>query len=378
MTSLEDSNFFRPTRAVIDLSALRHNVRLALQLAGPRLRVLGVVKANAYGHGAIEVSRVLLEEGVEVLGVATPVEALQLRAADVRCPVLLLGGPFSVPGDLLRVQALTPVVFNLEQCAHLQKTLSAPLGIQLKVDTGMHRLGILPSEIPLFLSKLKEFSNLKLEGILTHLAQADSTFSGPTADQIECFAQTESQVREFFPQVSIFHLANSAALLGGHWGPCQWVRPGILLYGSYPHPRFQERHFLRPVMHFKTRIFSLKEIAVGEAVSYGGDWVAQRPSRIAVLPVGYADGYPRHLSFPQGQVLIRGQRFPVAGRVCMDLTMVDVTDLPQVELGEEVTLWGPGLPAETVAAWAGTISYELFCGVAARVPREYCEERAGA
>ncbi len=376
MNSLEDSNSFRPTRAVIDLSALRHNIRLALQLAGSQLRVLGIVKANAYGHGAVEVSRVLLQEGVEVLGVATPAEALQLRAAGIFCPVLLLGGPFAAPGDLLRVQKLTPVVFNLEQCVQLQKTLSAPLGVHLKVDTGMHRLGILPEEIPYFLNKFKDFPYLKLEGVLTHLAQADVTFSGPTAAQVRCFAQIESQVREVFPQVSVFHLANSAALLGGHLGPCQWVRPGILLYGSYPHPRFEEGHALQPVMHFKTRILSLKEIRAGEAVSYGGDWVARRLSRIAVLPVGYADGYPRHLSFPQGQVLIRGQRVPVAGRVCMDLTMVDVTDLPQVELGDEATLWGPGLPAETVASWAKTIAYELFCGVAARVPREYREERA--
>jgi alanine racemase len=200
--------------------------------------------------------------------------------------------------------------------------------------------------------------------VFTHLATADVSFEGPTERQYQAFEAVEKLVRRLAPGVQVFHLANSAAVLGKKLGPCTWARPGILLYGSNPHPRFAEGKRLKPVMRFTTEIMSLKTVPPGTAVSYGGEWTARR------LPVGYADGYIRHLG-NVGEVLIRGKRFPVAGRVCMDLTMVDVTDLADARLGEEAVLWGPGLPAEDLAAKAGTISYELFCAVSRRVPRIY-------
>jgi alanine racemase len=339
-------------------------------LAGKDIALLGVVKANGYGHGAVPVARTLEAGGIGALGVATPGEGMELRDAGIRVPIFLLAGPFGAPGDLLAKLNLTPVLYNLEQVRALEATLVSDLAVHLKVDTGMTRLGVLPKDLPGFIAALAKTRHLKLTGVLTHLAEADETFEGATAEQFRVFEEVEAQVRRLAPEVRYFHVANSAAILGRKLGPCNWARPGIMLYGSSPHPRFTEGERLKPVMHFETQVISLKQVPAGSRVSYGGEWTAQRPSRIAVLPVGYADGYIRHLS-KVGEVLIGGRRVPVVGRVCMDLTMVDVTDLPDVTLGTAVTLWGPGLRAEEVAAWAGTISYELFCSVSSRVPRVY-------
>jgi alanine racemase len=218
------------------------------------------------------------------------------------------------------------------------------------------------------LQGLKKYSRLKMTGVMTHLAQADETFEGATAEQFKVFSQVKNLVEETFPGTAVFHIANSAAILGERVGPQDWARPGIMLYGANPHPRLVAGRRLRPVMTLETEILSLKQIPQGVAVSYGGDWVAPRPSRIAVLPIGYADGYLRSLS-NRGQVLIEGRTYPVVGRVCMDLTMVDVTEAPSAHLGSKVLLWGAGLPVEAVAQAAGTISYELLCSVSPRVSR---------
>lgn len=366
---------FRPTRAHIDLAALRHNLGLARELNGPDIGLLAVVKANAYGHGAVPVARTLVAAGVEGLGVATPHEALELREAGIPGPIFLFGGPFGAPADFLLEHDLTSVVFNPQQVQALNDSASAKLQVQLKVDTGMTRLGCLPAEVPEMLKLIKDSPNLELTGVMTHLASADESFEGPTAKQFQIFKDMVAHVRSHYPGLEILHAANSAAILGQQLGGCNWTRPGIMLYGSSPNPRLEAGKRLKPVMHFTTEIVSLKEVSAGTAVSYGGAWVAPRTSRIAVLPVGYADGYLRHLS-NVAQVLVQGLRLPVVGRVCMDLSMIDVTDLPTAALGDQVTLWGPGLPAEEVAAWAGTISYELFCAVSDRVPRIYTGEEA--
>lgn len=364
------SNQFRPTRAKIDLSALRDNFLLAKKLAGQEVPLIGVVKANAYGHGAIPVARVLEGAGASALGVACPEEGLELRAAGLKSSILSFGGPFDSDAELLLRFAITPVLYNDEQILRLQDTAKQPLGVYLKVDTGMTRLGLLSRDLPKTLKKLRSASRLQLLGVMTHLAQADLTFEGPTAEQYRIFSKVKEQLREEFPEAKIFHIANSAAILGNQVAPGNWGRPGIMLYGSNPNPRFASGAALKPVMSFETKIVSLKTVPAGTAVSYGGTWLAQRESRIAVLPVGYADGYIRHLS-NCGEVLIRGRRAPVVGRVCMDLTMVDITDIPAAILGDSALLWGPELTAEELAAKAGTISYELFCAVSRRVPREY-------
>lgn len=365
-----NSNHFRPTRAVVYLDALKHNLKLAQDLAGPGISLMGVVKANAYGHGAVPVAQAMESGGIQAMGVATPREGVQLRQGGVRAPLYVFGGPFAAPGDHLVEHDLVPVLYNENQVDHLSGSLTWELEVVLKVDTGMTRLGILPEQLPAMLKKIQNAKRLRLSGVMTHLAQADTTFEGPTAKQYAIFTDVERQVRELAPEVKIFHMANSAALLGKKLGPCNWARPGIMLYGASPHPRFEVGKKLKPVMKFLTQVVSLKEIPAGVSVSYGGTWTAPRPSRIAVLPVGYADGYIRHLS-DVGEVLTLGRRAPVVGRVCMDLTMIDVTEIPEVGLGTEVTLWGPGLPAEELAERAGTISYELFCGISPRVPLIY-------
>ncbi len=369
------SNSFRPTVARIDLAALRHNFSLAQRLAGTAVPMVGVVKANAYGHGAVPVARTLEAAGVAALAVATPEEGIQLREAGLRAKILVFGGPFGADAKTLLHHTLTPVLYNEAQIESLGSSAPGPLPVYLKIDTGMTRLGIFPEQLELFINKLQSSPHLKLEGVMSHLAQADTSFDGATAEQFRKFQKVESECRAHHPAVQVFHIANSAAILGGRVVSGDWARPGIMLYGSNPNPRFEVGKELKPVMHFQTAIVSLKEIPAGTAVSYGGTWIAKRPSRIAVLPVGYADGYLRHLS-NVGEVLLHGKRVPVAGRVCMDLTMIDVTDLPQTRLGDLVTLWGPGLPAEEVADRAGTISYELFCAVSARVRRSY--EGAGS
>ncbi|HEX5033467.1 MAG TPA: alanine racemase, partial [bacterium] len=252
----------------------------------------------------------------------------------------------------------------------LEASSQGELSVHLKIDTGMTRLGVLPAELPKMLEALAAAPKLKLEGVLTHLAQADATSQGPTAEQFARFATAAAELKRSRPEVKIRHVALSAAILEGKGPEYDWARPGLMLYGANPHPRLEAGRRLKPVMSFETEIVSLKTVSAGTAVSYGGTWTAARTSRIAVLPVGYADGYLRHLS-NRGQVLLNGQRAPVAGRVCMDFTMVDVTDIPEAKLGDRVRLWGPELRAEEVAEWAGTISYELFCAVGPRVPRVY-------
>lgn len=364
------SNPFRPTVARIDLPALRHNFALAKELVGPKTSLLGVVKADAYGHGALPVAKLLESEGAVALGVATPEEGISLREGGVRSPILIFGGPFEASGDELRRHHLTPVLYEPDQVRRLEASSQGELSVQIKVDTGMTRLGVLPEELPQMLEAISAAPKLKLQGLMTHLAQADLSYEGLTAEQFRRFHETVEELRRKKPEVKIFHIAQSAAILDGKGAEYDWARPGIMLYGANPHPRLEAGKRLRPVMSFETQIVSLKTVPAGTSVSYGGTWTAQRSSRIAILPVGYADGYIRHLS-NRGRVLLQGKRAPVAGRVCMDLTMIDVTDIPEAKLGDKVRLWGPDLPAEEVAEWAETISYELFCAVGARVPRVY-------
>lgn len=364
------SNPFRPTVARIDLQAIRDNFALAKELVGPKTSLLGVVKADAYGHGALPIAKLLESEGAVALGVATPEEGIELREGGVRSPILIFGGPFDAPAEELQRHRLTPVLYEIDQVRRLAASDIGGLEVQLKVDTGMTRLGVLPAELPPMLEAIAAAPKLKLQGVMTHLAQADLSYEGLTAEQFQRFAQVVEEMKRQRPDVKFYHIAQSAAILDGKGSDYDWARPGIMIYGANPHPRFEAGKRLKPAMSFETQIVSLKEVPAGTSVSYGGTWVAKRNSRIAVLPAGYADGYIRHLS-NKAEVLIHGKRAPVAGRVCMDLTMVDVTDVPEAKLGDTVRLWGPGLPAEEVAESAGTISYELFCAVGARVPRVY-------
>jgi alanine racemase len=374
----------RPTHVEIDLDALRHNFLLARAQAGEGREVLAVVKADAYGHGAVPVARVLQGAGADLFGVAIVEEGVELRRADIRAPILVLGGIY--PGqeeDLLR-HDLTPCLFDLSVARRLQKVAAAAgktLPYHLKLDTGMGRVGFRPEEVPQVLAELAALPALRMEGVISHLALADEPQHPFTDEQVRRFRQALAQIRAagFAPRYT--HLGNSAALFSRQFPECNLVRPGIVLYGGLPAAEFAGRLDLQPVMSFRTSIAQLKTVPPGTGISYGHRFTAATPTLLATVPVGYADGYSRHLSC-KGEVLVRGRRAPVVGTVCMDWTLIDVSAIPGVEVGDEVTLLGSDngnrISAEEWAEKVGSISYEVFCSVGKRVPRRYKDKASPA
>ena len=367
----------RPTVAEIDLGALAFNYRQIQKKIPKGVMILGVVKADAYGHGAIPVSRKLEELGVEYLGVAMSDEGVQLREGGIKTPILLLGGTYREDIDRVFQFRLTPVVFEKESLRFLSKAAERrkkKVKVHLKVDTGMGRLGVPLRLWPAFLDGIKRFPNIEVEGILSHYSMADETDDPFTERQWKAFQEAVAIAESMGIHVRYKHISNSAGLTAFPSWSGNLVRPGIILYGSYPSPAFRKLIKLKPVMTLKTRIGLLKQVPAGEKISYGGTYVTKMESRVATLPVGYADGYNRKLS-NQGQVLVRGRKAPVVGRVCMDYIIADVTGIPGVSPGDEVVLMGrqgrEEITAEEVAERIETISYEVFCLVGKRVPRVY-------
>ena len=361
----------RPNRATIDLEALRHNAGVARHLA-PRSRIMAVVKAEAYGHGALLVAGALAPE-VDALAVACIEEAVHLRHADIAAPILLLEGVFGK--EELEAAAGLGLWVTVTSERHLdwleQARLPAPVRCWLKVDTGMNRLGVAPDKAYPCFQRLSNCANVCSNIVTcTHFASADEPQNPQTRRQLAIFdALTFATERS---------AANSAGLLAWPESHYDWVRPGYMLYGNSPmagdHPNAAA---LKPVMTLSSAVVALRDVGVGETVGYGGAWVARRPSRIATVPIGYGDGYPRH-AVNGTPVLVNGQRAALAGRVSMDMITVDVTDLNPVQPGDDVVLWGRGLPLEEVARCAGTLGYELTTRMPARTPRVAIGERAGA
>ena len=354
----------RPAQARLDLSALHHNVALARELA-PRARLMAVVKANAYGHGAVAMAREL-ETRVDALAVACSEEALELREAGIRCPILLLQGVFEARElPLAARHGLWITIDNDLQLKWLEETaLQQPLGCWLKIDTGMHRLGALPAQAASFYQRL--LASGKVDGLpvlSTHFASADELHNPQTWQQMELFEAVTAGLEG--PRSA----ANSPATLAWPRAHYDWIRPGFMLWGNSPFAEPQlEAERLRPVMTLASAVISVRDIAAGECVGYGGSWQAQRPSRVATVTIGYGDGYPRTAANGT-PVLVNGRRAALAGRVSMDMITVDVTDLPPVTVGDPVTLWGEGLPVGEVARHAGTIGYELLTRMPMRTPR---------
>ncbi|MGM9607708.1 MAG: alanine racemase [Oscillospiraceae bacterium] len=369
------------TWAEISLPNLEHNYRALRGMLPRGCRFLGVVKANAYGHGAVPVAKKLEELGAEYLAVACLDEAVELRRAGITAPILLLGPtPVEFAGELLQYD-LTQSVQDLPAARALSEAAVKAdklLKIHIKVDTGMSRLGFLCDEKHVSTSveevvKACSLPGLDAEGIFTHFANADGDESY-TMRQLTRFLDVVDKLRARGVEFKIRHCAASAAVLNYPCTHLDMVRPGIALYGHYPDPSCQglDGPGLLPVMTLKTRIAAVRELSAGTCISYGCTHTLARDSRLAVLPVGYADGLERLLS-NRSEMLVHGQRVPVLGRVCMDMCMVDVTDLPDVRVGDEATVFGPDLPLEEKADTVGTIQYELLCGVAPRVPRVYIE-----
>ncbi len=369
------------TWAEISLPNLEHNYRALRGMLPRGCRFLGVVKANAYGHGAIPVAKKLEELGAEYLAVACLDEAVELRRAGIAAPILILGPtPVEFAGELLH-HDLTQSVQDLNAARALSAAAvqaDKPLKIHIKADTGMSRLGFLCDEKHADASveeivKACSLPGLEAEGIFTHFANADGDESY-TMCQLTRFLDAVDKLHAQGVEFKIRHCAASAAVLNYPCTHLDLVRPGIALYGHYPDPSCQglDGPGLLPVMTLKTRVAAVRALPAGTCIGYGCTHTLTRDSRIAVLPIGYADGLERLLS-NRGEMLVHGQRVPILGRVCMDLCMVDVTDLPAVQAGDEATVFGPELPLEEKADTVGTIQYELLCGIAPRVPRVYIE-----
>lgn len=368
----------RPTWAEIDLDALAHNYRVIRNHVGDEVKVLAAVKANAYGHGAVECARRLESEGVDWFGVALPEEGIELREAGITKPILCLGGFWPGQESLCLEQHLTPVLYRPDMLESLDRAAgdaNVTATVHVKIDTGMGRLGIRADRVSEFCATLGRFGNIHLDGLMTHLAVADDeTKQSFTDDQLRGFDEAVRAFRERGFSPNLIHAANSAATFARPRNGKNLVRPGGALYGFVRDvlPANIETPPLRPVMSLFTRIMLLKKVPPGEKLGYGTTFETDRDSLIATLPIGYDDGYSRALS-NRGRVIVRGQFAPVVGRVSMDLTLIDVTDVAGVQLDDRVILLGEDganrITAEEIGATAGTISYEITCGISNRVPR---------
>ncbi len=366
---LYDNTFSR-----IDLDAISDNFDAVCRRAGKP--VMAVVKADAYGHGAVAVAR-LLEERCAFFGVANVPEALELRRNGIRKPILVLGhSPEGTFADAVS-QDIRLTLSRYEEALAVSRAAQAlkkTAYIHLAVDTGMSRIGFqVTGQDADICAEIANLPNIKIEGLFSHFATADCEDLSATCAQAEQFSQFQVLLRQRGICIPICHLDNSAGIM--HFGcHCDMVRAGIVLYGLYPSEEV-DKHLLslRPAMSLHTHIVNLQLLPAGRAISYGGTFVTEKPTLVATLPVGYADGYRRNLS-NRFYVIVCGRRAPILGRVCMDQMMVNVTDIPGAALGDEVLLFGPELPIEAIAAAADSFNYEFACGISRRVPRIYYRE----
>ena len=360
---MQDSPSWR-TRAILNLDALEHNIQVVRAKCN-RSNVMAVIKSDAYGHGLAAVATHIADK-VNGFAVATMSEAIECREVQKHKPIVLLSQWWS--GDQLMVLAeydIQPVVHSLEQVRLLEAYRGRPLSIWLKVDTGMNRLGICIEALARVKSRLRALSSVASFGIMSHLASAD-TISDP---------QTEEQVNRFSTLADTkstpMSLLNSAGIVHRPEYQFQWVRPGLMLYGSSPVTEMSAQELgLQPVMALQARVISIKDkmINAGERIGYGGRYTTSRATKIGIVSIGYGDGYPRTID-NRAYVMIHGLKVPLIGRISMDMMTVDLTDSPQTRVGDEVTLWGSSLAVDEVARWASTTAYELLCKVTKRVPR---------
>jgi len=376
----------RPTWAEVSLASLRQNFRTVQRHIGPTVSTCAIVKADAYGHGAVECSRALEQEGARWFGVTSLDEAIPLREAGVRGRILLLTGFWRGEEEEIVRLNLTPTVWEVAQIERLEQAATAlgvrQHGVHLKVDTGMGRLGVGPEDLPGVCSALKSSAHLTLEGLSTHLASSEVLDAPSVAEQLNSFEKVRRFLRNEGFDPPLVHAANTGAVISRRESWNTMVRPGIALYGYFlPFERAGRevsgkalRLDVKPVLTWKTRVLALRDVRANQALGYGGTYVTKAPARIAVLPVGYADGYNRALS-SRGRVIVREHYAPIVGRISMDLTLVDVTGLPGIAVGDEAVLLGScdGLEVDATehAALANTVLYEILCGISKRVPRKY-------
>lgn len=355
----------RPACALVSIPALQHNFQVVRNHA-PDSRIMAVIKANAYGHGSVQVANAFPE--AEAFGVASIEEGVELRQAGITKPICLLSGFFQETElSLLAENKLDPVIHYPQQLDQLERYQNnrgkTPINVWLKIDTGMHRLGFAPQEFGEIWQKLEACAAVGKISLMSHLANADISSDPGNKKQIAAFLAVTSDCD------TDLSLANSAGVLTYPDSCLDWVRPGIMLYGSSPVAGKHAHDFdLKPVMTLETELMAVYKRRKGQAIGYGGDWVCPRDMSIGVAAIGYGDGYPRHA--PSGTpVLVNGKRANLVGRVSMDMITIDLSDQEHAKTGDRVVLWGEGLSVDEIAEAAGTISYELFCKVTKRVPR---------
>lgn len=376
MAEVDIRTSIRPTVAEVDLGAIRRNLDRLTSLAGSAA-VLAVIKADAYGHGAVPVARAIAGRCAAV-AVSLVEEGFELRAAGVESPIVVLGAYYDSCHAQVLAQGLIPVIYDeqdLEAFSQAAGVRARPVDVHLKIDTGMSRLGIAPERVAAVLDRAAALPRVRVAGLCTHFAEADGAGVAAAEETRAALGRfkrcvDEAGRRGLVPLMT--HAANSAAAVRFPEARLDAIRPGLALFGALPSAEVVMPE-LEPALRLSTRIMSVRRIAAGVGVSYGGLWRATRPSVIATVPVGYADGYPRHVR--AAEVLVRGRRVPLVGAVCMDMMMVDVTDLPGAVVGDEVTLLGADgdhrITVDQIAAWAGTVNYEILCGISKRVPRIY-------
>jgi alanine racemase len=367
---------FRPTWAEVNLKNLAYNLNQVKKALSAGTRILATIKADGYGHGLLPVARKLTACGVDYFGVASIDEGIKLRSAGIKDPILILGLIFEEDFRVVFQYKLTPTICSGDQALELDRCgcrLGQRIKVHIKVDTGMGRIGVDLPEAKKLICRINKLKFVEIEGLFTHfpLADIDRKF---TERQVNLLSKLCSQLEIEGVHIPLIHAANSMGLLAFPESHFNMVRPGLVLYGLYPQKALQVK--LKPVLSLKTKIIYLKKVNKGSGISYGHSYVASKRTSIVTLPIGYGDGYPRNLS-NIGPVLIRGKRFKVSGRICMDQIMVDVGNL-KVRVGDEVVLIGSQgklrITAEELAEISGTIPYEIVCGLGSRIPRVYIDK----
>lgn len=372
----------RPVWAEIDLGAIGHNFQEIRRITNPQAQIMPVVKSNGYGHGAIEASKTLLAKGADRLAIGILDEGKILREAGINAPIMIMGyTPIEQVEEVIKYD-LIQTVYTWELAEALSKAaikLGKTVKVHVKIDTGMGRIGFLPGgNTADIINRIAELPGIEIEGIFSHFATSDSKDKSYADRQFEQFLWVVKEIESKGLKIPIKHIANSGAIIDLPHTHLDMVRPGIIVYGYYPSEEVNKfKLILKPSMTLKTQVAYVKEVSKGTSISYGRTYTAEKVSKIVSLPIGYADGYSRLLS-SKGEVLIKGQRAPIVGRICMNQSMADVGRIHDVKIGDEVIIFGKQgelkIPVEEVAEKMGTINYEIVCMLSERVPRVYSKE----
>ncbi len=377
---MKKNKLTRPVWAEVNLDNIKFNINQVKNNMPEGTLIMAVVKADAYGHGVLQVAQAAVEAGSDRLAVALPEEGRQLRNADFNLPIQILGEVLPEQVSILVDWDLIPTVSKIETVKKLNE-LAGENGlvkkVHVKVDTGMGRIGVFPDNAVQFIKKVKTFDNIEVEGLMTHFAKADEDDKEYTYNQWEKFQRVIDKLEEENIEIPIKQAANSATIIDLPYMALNMVRPGIMMYGLRPSHEVDQDFKLKPALSWKTKIVYLKEVPPGTGISYGATYITDKRAKIATIPMGYADGYSRLLT-NKGEVLVKGQRAPIRGRVCMDQFMVDVSHIDNVKVGDEVVLIGTQgdkeVSATEMADIIGTINYEITCDITKRVPRIYIEK----